>query len=140
MTAGGDFVPLEQLGNAGAATPEASATTLIWAFLSKNPDLFRSLREPLSEELNNYLAATDPRLLDEVVALERSASMLSGVTAARIQSLNPSASNPDAVLVEIEFQHYTGGVSRLSSTLRPTDGIWRVMSPDVPEDHGKPPI
>lgn len=140
LVVGGVYVPLERLGNAGTTTPEASATTFLWALLSKNPDLFRSLREPLSEELNNYLASTDPRLLDEIVALERTASLLSGVTSARIQSLNPSASNPDGVVVEIEFQHYTGGVSHVSPTLRPTDGIWRVVSPEVPEDHGKPPI
>ena len=131
---GGGFVPLAQLGNAGSSSPEASVTTMLWSALSRNLQLFKNVREPLSEELIQYLAQSDPRMLNEEIALERTGSLFDGVKAVRIASNGAAAEDPHAREVVVEFENVMEKKSSmLTMTLRGNDGVWRVASPKVPE-------
>jgi RNA polymerase sigma factor (sigma-70 family) len=131
---GGDFVPVEQWGNAGSTTPEAAAMTMMWALLSKNLQLMNDNREPLTEEFKRYLAENNPRALNEEIMLEQTASMLNGVQAMRANVLKTSLEKPDEAHLELVFKRHPSaqGVETITMPLKSIGGRWRMGLPEIP--------
>lgn len=132
---GGNFIPLEQWGNAGAATPEAAAMTVLWAWRSRNLDLLNAVSQPMTSEMERWLAENDPRALDEELRLERSAFMVDSVRGARAKSVEPSKSRPGQVVVHVDCDrslHQEGETMGIQLSLVFDGTAWRIPAREVP--------
>ncbi|MCW5560229.1 MAG: hypothetical protein KIT22_20615, partial [Verrucomicrobiae bacterium] len=131
---GGEFVPFQQWGNAGSATPEASAMTVLWAWRSRNLALLKEVSEPMTEETRQWLAENDPRALDEDLRMERSAFMMDAVGSARVRSVEVSESNRAVVEIESRRPKMTNELSMGMRLELAFDGeTWRLPARRIPD-------
>lgn len=101
---GGDFVPLERLGNAGLSTPEAAAMTILWASYSKNSKLLEETLEPPNLEFTPLLADLNFGLQSRADIPTRNTTPLNGVEAIRVDAIKLSSQNPGEAHLEFSLK------------------------------------
>jgi len=109
--------------------------TVLWAWRSRNVKLLKEVSQPMTGEMQQWMAENDPRGLDDDLRLERNAAVVDSVQGIRAKGVEPSKARPGQMVVHVDCDrslHKEGETMGIQLTLVLDGDAWRIPAREVP--------